>query len=592
LKPTHIIILALCLTGGCVKAGTPGDDGSELGASGQDIASADTLGAEDTAATLTELPRTEDVSVDDIVAPPTDAQAPADTHPMVDTDNPMDATQPTDAGPSDSEVPVDDVSMPEDAAAQDTCAAANCPAVATCVNGVCVCDSGYESDGNNGCQDVNECEQGVANCDPAAECINTEGGFTCGSCPAPYADPNGDGTLCVLGYNACGVGRFSDKASGTFQAPLVAPYLPMVDHNSTASAASDTVDTYDCAPGKLETGPEVFYRFVTTEPGTFHAELTDPQGVDIDIHLLQNPALEGSQMTGCIARAHEKLTVENLPPGEYWVVADTWSDGTTEFTGDFNLAFEWTAVGVWNEVPIDQGITWSRLRLVLPEGDQTINKVRVDMSHGWDVQPEEHPGCKTVAATQKNLGALVGVNGTFYSGNCSSLGLLRADGVTYTTNTMTGYEQRTIGWNATQTPSLSWLNPNQDWTEVTDAIGGYPSLVTDGVGIAEAVPGSQVWSEVDWQKHPRTLAAIDAEGHLVLMTLDGRTSAGDGMTTPALATYLEQQGFIQAVNLDGGGSTTMTVHDCWLNHVVSYPSDNKKPDHYGGRSVGNGLYVR
>ena len=35
-------------------------------------------------------------------------------------------------------------------------------------------------------------------------------------------------------------------------------------------------------------------------------------------------------------------------------------------------------------------------------------------------------------------------------------------------------------------------------------------VVADGVGIAEAVPGSQVWSAVDWQNHPRSIVAIDA----------------------------------------------------------------------------------
>ncbi len=45
-------------------------------------------------------------------------------------------------------------------------------------------------------------------------------------------------------------------------------------------------------------------------------------------------------------------------------------------------------------------------------------------------------------------------------------------------------------------------------------------------------------------------------------------------------------------DLDGGGSTTMVVQDCWLNHVVNHPSDNLQPDHDGARAVASGLYVR
>ena len=29
--------------------------------------------------------------------------------------------------------------------------------------------------------------------------------------------------------------------------------------------------------------------------------------------------------------------------------------------------------------------------------------------------------------------------------------------------------------------------------------------------------------------------------------------------------------------IDGGGSTTMTIEDCWLNNTVNYPSDNSLP---------------
>jgi exopolysaccharide biosynthesis protein len=49
---------------------------------------------------------------------------------------------------------------------------------------------------------------------------------------------------------------------------------------------------------------------------------------------------------------------------------------------------------------------------------------------------------------------------------------------------------------------------------------------------------------------------------------------------------------VDAVNLDGGGSTTMVVRGCWLNHTVSFPSDNEAPDHAGLRAVASGVYLR
>ena len=73
----------------------------------------------------------------------------------------------------------------------------------------------------------------------------------------------------------------------------------------------------------------------------------------------------------------------------------------------------------------------------------------------------------------------------------------------------------------------------------------------------------------------------------MLVTVDGRTSAGDGMTTPQLAELMEDLGAVQALGLDGGGSTTMIVEDCWLDDVVNNPSDAG-----GARSVASGLYIR
>jgi len=81
-------------------------------------------------------------------------------------------------------------------------------------------------------------------------------------------------------------------------------------------------------------------------------------------------------------------------------------------------------------------------------------------------------------------------------------------------------------------------------------------------------------------------------GELLLLTVDGRTSAGDGMTCDQTAQLLLDLGAVDAANLDGGGSTTMTVQDCWIGDVVNHPSDNGEPDHHGERAVSDGIYLR
>ena len=47
-----------------------------------------------------------------------------------------------------------------------------------------------------------------------------------------------------------------------------------------------------------------------------------------------------------------------------------------------------------------------------------------------------------------------------------------------------------------------------------------------------------------------------------------------------------------AINLDGGGSTTLWINNYMGNGVVNYPTDNKKWDHEGQRKVANVVLLK
>jgi hypothetical protein len=85
------------------------------------------------------------------------------------------------------------------------------------------------------------------------------------------------------------------------------------------------------------------------------------------------------------------------------------------------------------------------------------------------------------------------------------------------------------------------------------------------------------------QRNPRTLAGIDAQGRTVLVTVDGRSTADLGLSIPEAAHVARSLGLVDALNLDGGGSTTMVVD----GQVISHPSDAT-----GERPVGDALLVR
>lgn len=85
------------------------------------------------------------------------------------------------------------------------------------------------------------------------------------------------------------------------------------------------------------------------------------------------------------------------------------------------------------------------------------------------------------------------------------------------------------------------------------------------------------------KRNPRTFAGIDAQGRTVLITVDGRTAADLGLSIPEAADVARSLGLVEALNLDGGGSTTMVVD----GQVISHPSDTS-----GERPVGDALLIR
>jgi hypothetical protein len=89
------------------------------------------------------------------------------------------------------------------------------------------------------------------------------------------------------------------------------------------------------------------------------------------------------------------------------------------------------------------------------------------------------------------------------------------------------------------------------------------------------------WHLVHWHD-PRTLLATRPNGAILLITIDGRWrhhSLGASMRQAAL--LARRLGATEAVNLDGGGSTTFVVR----GHVLNHPSDGRE------RGVVNGLVV-
>lgn len=85
------------------------------------------------------------------------------------------------------------------------------------------------------------------------------------------------------------------------------------------------------------------------------------------------------------------------------------------------------------------------------------------------------------------------------------------------------------------------------------------------------------------QRNPRTFAGVDRRGRTVLVTVDGRQLDQDGLSIPETADVARSLGLVDAMNLDGGGSTAAVID----GSVVSHPSDAT-----GERPVGDAIVIR
>ena len=90
-------------------------------------------------------------------------------------------------------------------------------------------------------------------------------------------------------------------------------------------------------------------------------------------------------------------------------------------------------------------------------------------------------------------------------------------------------------------------------------------------------------------RHPRTLIGKRADGEMVMAVIDGRFQGeGEGAAIAETAYIARQLGLVEALNLDGGGSSTLwTARKGVLNH----PYDNHRFDHAGERAVPNCIVV-
>jgi hypothetical protein len=144
---------------------------------------------------------------------------------------------------------------------------------------------------------------------------------------------------------------------------------------------------------------------------------------------------------------------------------------------------------------------------------------------------------------------------------CSESPLDRNGGVVLSTAPGTDEAEQLLALTPGTPMRLHWT---LGWPGVFDAVGGDPILLLDG---------AQTPICVSCARQPRTAIGVTATGRILLVVIDGRQPRWSrGATLGELRSTLRDLGAVDALNLDGGGSSEMVVD----GEVVNRPSDGRE----------------
>lgn len=131
-------------------------------------------------------------------------------------------------------------------------------------------------------------------------------------------------------------------------------------------------------------------------------------------------------------------------------------------------------------------------------------------------------------------------------------------------------------------PTASFPAGGALWGQVT-AIGGSPMLVKDSIINITDVSEMITTSATPTSSRPRTAIGHLSNGHVVLFVAEGGSTATPGLTLQELAQQMLSVGCVGAINLDGGGSSSL---------VVDGETTIKPSDAGGERNVISALIVK
>jgi hypothetical protein len=205
-----------------------------------------------------------------------------------------------------------------------------------------------------------------------------------------------------------------------------------------------------------------------------------------------------------------------------------------------------TSVGGAEERPPHRGC-YVRLRAM--QGPRAVSPTRAPLKNGVSIAPA---GVEQKYEVRKRV--------------CRYERVLPYGGITLYTPRYGLYADTLRSMSKGSTTVFGW---SLGWPDVFDTVGGNPTLIENGTVQKQSIYGSSSFVS---RRHPRTAVAYNKRtDKLFFVTVDGRRPKySRGMSLADLTYFLRGRlGATDALNLDGGGSTTMVVN----GRIKGRPSD-------------------
>lgn len=237
----------------------------------------------------------------------------------------------------------------------------------------------------------------------------------------------------------------------------------------------------------------------------------------------------------------------------------------------------------WDTYKVSDDITYKYFHfdnLFTSNQSVSILEVKINSNLKIDI-PYVTSGFLKTSDAAINSRANAAINGSFF--NTTSGGstvFLKKDG-TVINSTRSGFDafRENAGFSVDATGKVAVIQkPSGGWHSAAQStiLASGPLLVYDNKLV------NQLNADFNTTRHPRTAVGVTSDNRLIAVVVDGRHTEAHGMTTTELSELMNALGCKEAMNLDGGGSSTAWVKN---RGVVNYPTDNKKFDHEGERGV-------